>query len=498
MIPTPPEPAAAPAAPSKAAELDRFLVRGIAWTGAAKYGTQIIRWASTLAVVRMLVPEDYGILAMASLFLGLVTMLTEFGVGSAVVTLRDLDDDDVSQLNGASILFGVVACLFTCVMAKPLALFYRSPELFPVMLALSAGFVVRSFRTIPTALLERELRFKLFAAFEAIEAVVLAVAMVLFALAGLGYWTLVLGQLVSGVLGTVLLLSQRRHQLAWPRLKRIRRALVFSGHLVGSRLTWYWYSNADRLVCGRFLGEAPLGTYGVGQELASVPVEKITALVGRVTPAFFAAVQDDNAALRRYLLGVTEGIAVLTIPACWGLAIVADTFVPVILGPKWMEAILPMRLLAIYAAWRSIEALFHQVLVAKKDARFGMWTGVVCALVLPVAFLFGLDLGGTTGIAAAWMAVHPLVLLPLYRRVLRRIELPPWRFLGALWPSVCSALVMVAVVLLVRTALPVHSLGVRLAAEVAAGAVAYALTLLVCFRSRVRRFKETLRTLRAR
>lgn len=496
MTPTSPKPPAAPAAASKSTDLDRVLVRGIAWTGAAKYGTQIIRWASTLVVVRMLVPADYGILAMASLFLGLVSLLTEFGVGAAVVTLRDLDEEDVAQLNGFAVLFGVAACLFTCAMAKPMALFYRSPELVGVMLALSAGFVVRSFRTIPMALLQKDLRFKLFAVFEAIEAVILAVAMVLLAYAGLGYWTLVLGQLVSGLLGTGMLLSRRRHRFAWPRFRRIRAALTFSGHLVGSQLTWFWYSNADRLVCGRFLGQAALGIYGFGQELASVPVEKITVLVGRVTPAFFAAVQDDNAALRRYLLSITEGIAVFTIPACWGLALVADTFVPVVLGPKWMDAILPLRLLAIYAAWRSIESLLHQILTVKRQTRFGMRTGIACAVVLPVAFLAGLHFGGTAGIAAAWMVVHPVLLFPLYRRVLRLIELPVGRFLGALWPSVCAALVMAAAVLLVRAALPVRSLGVRLAVEVGAGAAAYALTILVCFRGRVARFKQTLKGLR--
>jgi len=490
------QPAPAEAPPKADKSLDRVLVRGIAWTGAAKYATQILRWASTFIVVRLLTPDDYGIFGMAEMFVGLVALLTEFGVGTAVVTLRELDRKDIAQLNTVAVLFGVTACLLTFAAAKPLALFYSAPELVAVLLVLGAGFVIRSFRTIPAALLERELRFKLFAFLEGVEAVVLSAVMILFAAYGFGYWTLVLGNLLSGVLGTAMLLVIRRHGFAWPRLGRMKQTLIFSWHIVASRLTWYWYSNADYVVAGRCLGKGPLGVYTFGYRLAMLPVEKITALVGRVTPAFFAAVQDDDAALRRYLLTITEAIAVLTIPACWGIAAVADTFVPVVLGEHWMGAIVPLQLLAGYAAWRSIEAMLHTVLVVKRETRFAMWNGIRCALVLPVAFYVGQRLGGTPGIATAWIAVHPILLLPLYQRALQRIDLPVRQYLGALWPTVASALVMVALVLLVRAFFPFPSLGARLGAEIAAGAAGYAGTMLLCFRERVARFKLGLKALR--
>jgi PST family polysaccharide transporter len=487
---TTPEPQA------RQAHMDRLLVRGIAWTGAAKYASQIVRWASTLVVVRFLAPSDYGIYAAATFFLGLVEHLTEFGVGTAVVTLRDLKDEEIAQLNGFAVLFAVGACILTAAMAEPLALFYRAPELLLVMPAMSIGFVVRSFRSIPMALLQKDLRFKLFAGFEAIDAAVLGIVMVLFAVAGFGYWTLVLGNLLGGLLGTVLLLSQRRHRIAWPRFRQIGPALSFSWQVVVSRFTWYWYSNADTVVAGRFLGKGPLGLYTFGYTLASLPVEKITALVVRVTPAFFSAVQDDNAALRRYLLSITEILSLFTIPACWGLALVADTFVPLVLGERWMGAIAPLQILAVYAAWRSIQALVHQILVVKKETAMMMWTGIVCAVVLPAAFVVGQRLAGTVGIAAAWVIVHPILSIPLYRRALRRIGLSFGGYLACVWPSAAAALVMVGAVLLVRATLPAPTLAVRLGMEVLVGAAAYVLTILVCFRERVTRFRQSLRALR--
>ena len=492
----PPSGPESPPAPAKAPDMDRVLVRGIAWTGAAKYATQLFRWASTLVVVRMLTPDDYGIFGMAAMFLGLVTLLTEFGVGTAVITLRNLEEEDVAQLNGVAVLFGVAACLLTCAAAKPLALFYDAPALTVVVLVMSVGFLVRSFRAVPIALLQKDLRFKLFAVFETIDGLILSVLMVLFALGGLKYWTLVLGDLLSGLLGTILLLSQRRHRFAWPRLARIKPALTFSWHVVVSRLSWFWYSNADRVVAGRWLGVTRLGIYALAFELSRLPVEKITALVGRVTPAFFAAAQDDNAALRRYLLSITEGLAIFTVPLCWGLALVSDAFVPVILGEKWMDAVVPLRLLGAYSAWLSIQALFPQILFVKHEARLGARVSMLCALVLPVAFFVGQSLWGTTGLALAWILVHPILSLPACQRALKCIDLPAYRYLASLVPAVSAALVMTGAVLLARVFLPAGHAGLRLGVEVTVGALAYALTILLVFRERVAKFRLVMRTLR--
>src|SRR6059036_3011709 len=145
-------------------------------------------------------------------------------------------------------------------------------------------------------------------------------------------------------------------------------------------------------MAGRILGKAALGLYNVGWTLASVPVDKVATLVGQVTPAFFSAVQTDRAAIRRYLLGITEGIALITFPISLGLALVARDFVLAVLGAKWEPAIAPLRLLA-------------------------------AAVVMPISFYVGGQRWGTVGLAIAWVLVDPLLAIPLYHRVFSKIEL---------------------------------------------------------------------------
>lgn len=476
--------------------LDRSLVRGIAWTGSAKWGSQIVTWASTILVARMLLPEHYGIVGMATIYLGLVTLINEFGFGTAIVALRDLSDHQVAQLNTVAILFGLISFGLSFLAAPLLGIFFQTPELRAVVIAMSAAFVLGSFRTVPQALLQKELRFPRLAVIEGSQAVLRAVTMILLALGGFGYWTLVIGNVLGALYWTALTLHSRRHGYAVPRWREIRPALRFSWHILGGRIGWYVYSHADFAVAGRMIGQAALGAYSFAWTLASLPVEKVTAMIGRVTPAVFSAVQDDDESLRRYLSNLTEGLALITFPAAVGLALVADSLVPVVLGDRWLAAVDPLRLLAVYASFRSIVTLLPQILNVTGHSRFGMGNAFLAAVVLPVAFIIGAR-WGTTGIAAAWIVAHPLVTLPVYWRVFTRIAMPTSRYLRALWPAGSAVVLMVLAVLAAKWIEPPGWPDpLRLAVETAAGAASYALVIAGLHRSRFAAFRSSLRLLK--
>jgi len=478
--------------------LDRSLVQGIAWTGGAKWAGQLVAWASTLIVARLLTPEDYGLVGMASIFLGLVTLVSEFGLGTTVITLRDLREEQVAQLNGLSLLVGVGSFALSGAAAIPLGRLFHAPELPAVVVAMSAAFVITAFKTVPFGLLQRDMRFRALALVETGRAVLLAGSMIAFALLGLRYWTLVIGGLLSSALSTAATLALRRHRFAWPRRRSLTHAMTFTGHILVARLSWYTYSNADFLVAGRILGRAALGLYELGWNLANIPIDRITSLVGQVTPAVFSAVQNDLAALRRYLLRITEGLALITFPASLGMALVAPDFVLLALGQKWQGAIVPLQLLAVSTGFRAVTPLLSQVLNAVGQSRLAMRYGVLWALVLPTGFYVLGRQWGTVGLALVWVCVFPLLAVPAYRRVLQAIDLPARAYLLALWPATSASFLMGASVLAIRLAVGEHgALGLRLGAQVVAGAGVYALTCMVLHRERMASFSRMLRTLRA-
>jgi O-antigen/teichoic acid export membrane protein len=486
--------------PPPSRQLDGSFARSLAWTSAARWGSQLVSWLSTFLVARLLVPEDYGLVGMATVFLGLVRLMSEFGLGTAVVTLRELDRRQIAQINGLAVVAGFAGLAVSWLLAVPIGSFYGEPRLPAVVMVMGTTFLISSLRSVPLALLQKQLLFRRIAMVDVIESAAVAVSAILLALAGMGYWTLVAGWLIGSVASTALLLFQAPHSFAWPRRRDLGPALGFSGHVLGSRVAWYAYSNADFLIAGRLLGQSALGFYTLAWNLASVPVDKVVAIVLRITPAFFATLRDDLAELRRYVLALTEGLALIAFPLAIGLVLVADDFVLVALGAKWAGTIAPLRLLALYASIRSLAPLLAQVLNALGESRFAMFNNLAAALLLPAGFLVGSRFG-TVGVAAAWIVVHPLILVSLYRRTFRVTGLTLRAYLRALAPAASGTLLLVAAVLGVRLLLPADVAGtggpvLRLALQMAAGAAAYGLALLLFHRDRLRAFRSLLRHLR--
>jgi len=298
---------------------------------------------------------------------------------------------------------------------------------------------------------------------------------------------------VGATVSTVAVCARRYHRFEIPRRNSLKDALSLGWNVLLTRLSWYVYSNADFMVAGRVLGKAALGDYTVAWTLGTIPVDKVTALIGQVTPAFFAAVQDDNAALRRYLLSLTEALALITFPAACGLGLVAEDLVLVTMGERWRGVILPLRLLAIYASFRSIVPLVSQVLFATGESRLARKNGIFAAIVMPAAF-YGGSHWGTAGIATAWVAAYPFITLFPYRRLFRRIDLPVRQYLKATWPALSGAMIMVAAVCAIKlsptSSWPLHF---RFGLEVLVGAGAYGTTLFLLHRDRLKFFYQLFR-----
>ncbi|MCX6545043.1 MAG: lipopolysaccharide biosynthesis protein [Acidobacteria bacterium] len=455
--------------------MDRVLVRGLAWTSAGSWGGQVVAWGVTLLVVRLLTPADYGLVAMANLYMGLLRLVNELGLGAAVVQRRDLTRQEVASLGGVSVLVGLACCLASVAVSGWLAAFYREPRLQPVLWAFSLSFIAAGFRVVPTSLLTRDLRFGLLAALNLGEVLVGALVSLILALTGFGYWALVWGSVIGAVAGTVITTAARPHPIGAPLLvPNVRSAIVFGLQLVTSRVASYAYRNADFAIIGRCLGAAPLGFYQVGWEMAGRPVEKVSAVASQVAYPVLAAVRDSKDKLRRYLLALSEGLAVMAFPMGVGLALVADELVQVLLGDKWLGAVPAFRILALALAVRMLNSVMHQVLVAAGNTKVVMRITLWGLVTLPPLFYLGTR-WGITGVAMVWLVGNPLLLsLPSTVAALRTADTRALDYLSSLWRPAAGSIVMAGVVLGVMF-LAGRDLGIwyRLGVKVVLGGATY-------------------------
>jgi teichuronic acid exporter len=476
--------------------LDAALVHGIAWTSVMNWLSQAVTWVFTVAIARLLTPADYGLVGMATLYLQFVGVVNDMGLGAAVVTKHALTHHHIAQINSLSLLLGLASFIVSCALAIPVSIFFAVPELRWVVVLMSLSCIVTALRAVPSALLERELQFRSLALMEAVQSIATRVVVLMLALWGLGYWSLAIGMLLGSMLWTAMVLSRRTHSFVFPRLGEIRDALTFSWHLLVSRLSWYAQANGDFLVAGRVFGKELFGAYAMSFAIASAPTEKVTSMVGRVVFPLFSAIQGDPVALRRYLLSLTKGIALITFPLACGLALVADELVLGLLGEPWRAAIVPMRCLAWLTLLQSIFPLLPHILNVTGESRFAMRVGIAAGIAMPLAFIVG-SRWGVAGVALVWVTVYPVTTLPLYRRVFKKLELSTTTYLRVLWPALSASILMsVAVWILKYTVLQGFTTLTRMTAEVLTGAAVYVLVTATWHREHLGSFRYAVQMIR--
>jgi PST family polysaccharide transporter len=478
--------------------LDRRLVGGIAWTAGAKWATQVISWGALYALGRILSPADFGISGMAGIYFNLTNLLAEFGVGTAVLHMPELDRRTLGQLHAFSVLLCSTIFALSCAVAPLLAKFFNAPALTAVVIVGSLGFFVTGFQAVPFGLLQKDLDYRRLSLAEAVQAVIQAAGSVLCAWLGFGYWSFVLGALAGKATSAVLISNWKRVPFAVPRWNDIKAPLELGRQTAVGRLAWSAYSYSDGIIVGKFLGEAPLGAYNMAMSLATAPADKVSTLLMRTAGPLFANAQNDLALVRRYYLIFVEVLSLAVMPLMAGLVMVAPLALRVVWADKWINAIAPLQFLATFMFLRTLETLAEQVLISQRATKFTMRMSLLNLFVMPVAFYVGARNFGTPGVAASWLVMVPVTIFPTLFILLRRIKIPFLDFALTLWPAFMSSAAMVLGIRGLQLWLtgkawpPV----VSLAAQIATGAAIYAFLLATVFRGKLDRYIGFARGLR--
>jgi PST family polysaccharide transporter len=427
-----------------------------------------------------------------------VFLLAEFGAGAAVLKMRELDQVQLKRLNGLAVATGLTAMILGLAAAGPLAQFFGRAELKGIVMVSSLGFVITSFQTVPTALLQRELRFRQLATIEFVGAVMLAILVLLGAVLGMGYWSLVVPSLVTGAVSTIWLRRLAPVPVAWPAFGYIREAARFSTWVFLGRVGGYLFASSDFLVVGRVLGDNALGSYQFAWTLANTPNDQVNGLVARVSGSFYSALQNNPAEIARLYRNLLESVATLSVPLVLGMGAVAPEFVSVVLGQKWETAVRPLQILCILNTARVIPILAAPVLQMLGEVRFQALTTMIGLAYLPALFYFGAKSVGVDGVAVAWLFGYPPILVLTAHRTARRLGLGMMDFASSMMPSIVCGTLMVGAVVLIRPLLANSTSElVRLLAMVAGGGITYVVLMYLIFQQRTMQMLATLKLLRS-
>jgi O-antigen/teichoic acid export membrane protein len=344
--------------PSRPAKPTRGLTQralgGMLWTFSGTGVQVVVQLLTIMALGRLLTPAEFGIMGAAAVVIALSQIVSQIGVGPAIIQRRELRPTHVHVAVTLSCTLGCCLGAIVYFGAPAIASFYRIPEVEPVLRGVAFLFPLDGLNTVAKSLLTRELRFRLFVALEVASYVVgYACVGVLLAWLGYGVWALVIANLSQSVLrATVMLVAARHPVRPTLDLQAAKDLLDFGfGHSI-AQIGTVLSQQGDNLVVGRWLGPAALGVYGRACSLMVMPASAFGRIVNRVLFPVMAQVQDERDRLAGAYERALAVVGLVSLPISSFLWVVAPEFIPVILGPAWTAVVLPFRLFTISLLFR--------------------------------------------------------------------------------------------------------------------------------------------------
>lgn len=316
------------------------IVSNLLWRFAERFGAQIISFIVSIVLARLLVPEDYGVIALVNIFIVVLQVFVDSGMGNALIQRSRADDTDFSTV----FFFNMATCILIYaglfVAAPAIARFYDNLSMIPVIRVVGLTLVVSGLKNVQQAYVSKNMLFKKFFFSTLGGTLASAVVGVYLAYRGAGVWALVAQHLTNLCMDTVILWFTVRWRpkllFSWRRFKVL---FSFGWKLLVSGLIDTIYTNLRSLIIGKKYSSADLAFYNKGEQLPSLVVLNINASIGSVLFSALAQEQDDIQALKEHVRRAIGISSYLMWPMMVGLGVCAEPLVRLLLTDKWLPCV---------------------------------------------------------------------------------------------------------------------------------------------------------------
>lgn len=459
------------------------VINGLAWEALTKLIVQIISWASTIIVARLLAPEDYGVIAVSGVFVGLCMKIAGMGIGSAIIYQKNISKEELSSIFWSATILSCLAYLILYVAAPFIANFYDMPELTAILRTAGLIIVLSGVSVVPRSLVSKQMRFKLSAILNMVSGLVVTVSALIFAYLGYRYWSLVLSTLLGELILVLLYFYYERYipQL-FLKIGLVKEAYKYGFSILAGRIMDHLNTQWIPLIAGSVLGKSATGYFQMAYTLSSLPLTKIAELMGKIIFPAFASIQDERDKCLSVFLVMHKYLFIVSCPMFIGLALVADELVLLLLGEKWALIVVPMQLICIVNVLYISIYCIQRVLEGVGGSKALVVYQSICLVLFPIALLVGSHLNQLAGMLMAWGAVVPFGYMYLMYELNKRIGLVPSEFILSALPAAFATGLMAASIYLFQifvvqdsAMLPI----VVVISKIALGGVTYGAALLV-------------------
>lgn len=472
--------------------MQQQILSGFAWQSATKLVVQAFAWISTIMVIRVLTPSDYGIVALSGLFTGFLIEVGGVGLGQGLVQKDTVTRETEDSIFYLSVCLAIVfySILYMC--APYIAAYFELEILRDVIRLGGLGLILQSLAVVPFSVCMRRMNFRYRSINEMVRNFVGMLTVLVLAYTGFGLWSLIWGYLAKRFVSTVLYLAwyKRVPGLVFNKDETLE-VLNFGYKVMANKIMIFLSGRADVFFIARYLGESILGYYNLAMQIAIAPNDKIGSIFSQVAFPALSRMQQDRAAFSKIYLDMHRYLLIITFPMFVGLALTIEDIILLLLTDKWVFAAPLVQGFCILNLLRASAILMGPALYALGNANEMVKYTAASSICLPVSFFIGAQFS-IFGVIAAWLLVYPLLYMLLYFYCQRQIQYSFKDYLVSMKPASVATLVMAAAVILLNNYFYIDNIVLRLMVTISVGVIFYIAAFFVFFRGQVDEVKQQL------
>ena len=400
-------------------QLTGRVAKGAAWILGAGLFARLLGFVNTIVVARLLVPEDIGLVAVATVAMQLLQGFSDIGVSQAVVKFQNADRDELDTLFTFSAARGLLIGVILACLAPVMVNVYSEPRMLWVFLGVAAFPVLTGFINPCFYEFERDLRFSKEFISTVVTKFIGVVVSVGVAFYFRTYWAIILGMVVGGGMKLFLSYAMRPYM---PRVSMaaFSKVMGFSGWLTGVSFVAALNNKLDIPILARLMGSGSAGVYFLGTQMTELVTSQIALPLTRAIYPGLSSLQSNTDRMRKAYLNGVAALGAFALPAAFGLSFIAEDFTMLVLGEQWLEAIPVIQALAPVIGLQSLFYATQSYAIALGKTRLVFFREFIFLFVRVPLFIWAVVSYGFQGAIYAVMAsaiLHVCLNIALYARV---------------------------------------------------------------------------------
>jgi O-antigen/teichoic acid export membrane protein len=375
--------------------LKKQALSGVFWSSIQMFSSQGIGFVVSIILARLLLPAEFGLIALLGLFMGLGTALINSGLTQSLIRTQDADEDDFSTVFFFNLIGSVLIYAIIFVTAPLIASFYNQQLLTSIIRVYTVTFIINAFSAIQTTRLNKKMDFKTQMKVSIPSLVIGSTVGITMALNGYGVWSLVWSAIIQSLAATIQLWYWSKWKPVWVfNWEKFNYHFHYGTKLMFSGILDIIFTNSYTIIIGKFFAPAQVGFYNRADTLQMLPVGNISSIITKVSFPLFASIQNDDVRLKSVYKRIMQMVIFLVAPTLVLMAVLAEPLFRLLFTEKWLPAVPYFQILCFNGILYPIHSYNLQILNVKGRSdlflKLEIIKKILITAVILISFRFGI------------------------------------------------------------------------------------------------------------